>query len=479
MTFPFVRGSQAITVTAAVPANTPIPIMRDTIHGVTIGDLLIIKGSYTAAPTPNLITNWARRGFQANGTICGQVFYLKYATAADLSPFTTYPLTFTAITTFAGGFIVLGNVDPVLDLATVDFLQSVGTSNAPTTGTFPSTTRDSLIVNAVATVGVSAVTQPGSFTEHLDFGSTVAAPTTIRCEVASKQQAADGLTGALASSIATSQAWVSGALSIPGPDYPTHVTSTTGTASTGFAATTAKPTGVKAGNELLIFCELEATAPSAFDLSFPDGFFPLLDKTSGGVRVVIRRKYATSVDELTTTTYAVSRTGGTATMTLHMSSTRNVRRNWPIGAEDIVALSSTATPTTSSQTTQLNQALLYAVFAQVGSNTATPPTGMTERTDSVGMETATAFQETAGLTGTKQATYTGAAVSLAALLEIMSPTAQLTAPAMDASAYWGSPEMYMPSIAALDPEAYWGSPEMYFTAGAVGGAPQMMMMGVG
>lgn len=474
MSFPWIRGTQGTQTTAA---STSIIVKRETIAGVNLNDLLIVKISYTAAPTPNILAGWTRRGFQANGTLLGQVWFLKYATAADCNPFATYPFTFSASTTAWAGIKVLANVDPTLDLATVDFIQSTGTTNAPTTATFNTSQPDSLIVDGVATRTVSAVTEPSGFSESVDSGSTVAAPTTIRGQLSTKQQASVGATGALVASIATSQAWVSGAIAIPGPDYPAFRAGSTGTSATP-NATVAKPAGVKIGDLLLHVVELAATSPSTFQVHRSPTFAPLCDVTSGGTRVSVFWKIADATDQNVTTSYSINHSTGTATMTVHMLAIRNVRAS-AIGAWSLVALASTATPTTESITTQLANALLVAIFDQVGSNTATAPTGFTERTDSVGMETSTNFQTTQGASGTKQATYTGAAVSIAGLLEILNAKGYQSDPAMDAGALWGTPEFYMPVHAPMDAAYLWGTPELYLPIVAAAGAPNLMLLGVG
>lgn len=470
-----VLGAQA---TEMVAAGTTLPVYKHLLSPLSVDDLLLVQAdSAIAAPTVGTPAGYASYFSTTSGTALRQATFWKKALAADLTqtPSQPVPLVYSASATARAAFAAFRGVDTT-DPANFVRSSVAGTSNAPGVGSLITPVPNCIVVLMVQTTQNADVTQPAGFTEMVD---TAALPgtNTSRGSLSWKLFPAEGPTGAITASVATSQPWVATAIVLPPTDYPVFRSASTATNTTGPAVVCTKPTGAASFDSFTIGVKVDSLTTQVRT----DPRFQLLsDTTSGAFRHLVYRHILAAVEP---TGYEFRRSdSGYISVTISCYR-NNLTSGEFTGARSSVATSS-GTSHSSSLTTQRANSRLVFMLAQAGNNAGTtlitPPSGMTERLETQLQEGADVLQLTAGASGTKTAVSTVTATGVVSLVEILARYTE-AAPAMDAPSFWGSPEMYMPpATPEMEPLNYWTAPEMYFAAGGAVEVPsQLMLMGVG
>jgi hypothetical protein len=178
------------------------------------------------------------------------------------------------------------------------------------------------------------------------------------------------------------------------------------------------PSGLKPGD--LLLCALHVAGGSGVTITPPPEWTSVLATNDGATArlEVFRARYLDGFSATHTFTFSAS--GACVAQTIVYG---GVEQAAPVDAAAGQANASSTSSTAPSVTTTKGSALLVAFWApSAGARTATPPVGMTERADTQGaalaLSVADAIQASAGASGTKVATLSGASASIGQLVAL-------------------------------------------------------------
>jgi hypothetical protein len=244
-----------------------------------------------------------------------------------------------------------------------------------------------------------------------------------------KTQATAGSTGAIAATSTVANAEVASLVGlIPassgggGVVGPAPVLASSSSKASGTVTTTSLPvpTGVAAGDVVLVHMYLEATSAVTPPAGFTEVTFATSPTTTGTVSIQrVFWKRATGADTGTYDfTHASAWTNATASRW-----TGCAAPGTPFEVATGAQRSTTGTtaPTVSATTTGANEVLVYGLTNRTTAD-YTPPTGFTEIYDGGELETAYQTQASAGATGSVSGTSTVAAVQTSTLLALLAPS---------------------------------------------------------